>query len=426
MDSYLALVPRGFHHSVKESILEQLQDIGANVTVTFVGEAVQDELAYCSNVAVSLKKKTENGRNKQADIEQCCLLPVGSVLHDNSHANLGYLNEKQPIWIGDGELNGTVWVKIETDAPVHVLANDLRIVGPLIALVNVWEDAALTPSESLEEAILRVECLVKNKEYPFQLAINLWHKHVKASWDLSEEKLSQIESKLLGEQPMKYRLSCVRSNSEAYQYTRLQFLSNVVDFIVPEKFEKAWKVDLTNYDLEVVVLLHPHALAVGITLRPYKQLRVKAFAGGSIPLDTSRPHLSRDILSNTIRLRPSTAQILLHLAKLEPGDVVLDPCSGAGTIPMEVLLGKTSAVGLGGEIALTPDGLGSLAATYSQLAHATKRQKDKSDGSCVDQMAWDSTLMPLRDACVDVCVSDLPFGQQVSRCSQVMPNKCMW
>ena len=412
MNSYLTLVPRGFHHSARESILEQLQEF--TVSVCFVGEAITDESAYASDVAISLKKQQQNGRNKHGDIEPCCSLPVGSILHENKHAHIGYLRHNQPVWIGDGDLQGTVWTRIDTDAPVELLANDLRIVGPLIALVNVWENADLSTSQSLEEAIQRVESLVKSQDYPFQSALELWHKHVKVSWGLSDEELAQIEAKIQreNEASMRYRLSCIRSDSEKYQYARHHFLAQAADIIVPEFKGEAWTVDLTDFDLEVVLLVHSHALAVGLALRPYKQLEVKSFASGSIPVDTSRPHLSSGTLATVIRLRPSTAQILLHLARLEPGDVVLDPCSGVGTIPMEVMFHKTSAVGLGGELALTPEGLGPLAAMYSQQAHATK-ERGKADGSCADQMAWDSTCMPLRDGCVDVVVSDLPFGKQV-------------
>jgi Putative RNA methylase family UPF0020 len=47
-----------------------------------------------------------------------------------------------------------------------------------------------------------------------------------------------------------------------------------------------------------------------------------------------RPYL--DAGGRTAMLRPSTARLLLHLAKLQPGQHCLDPMAGIGTIPIEV------------------------------------------------------------------------------------------
>jgi Putative RNA methylase family UPF0020 len=47
-----------------------------------------------------------------------------------------------------------------------------------------------------------------------------------------------------------------------------------------------------------------------------------------------RPYL--DAGGRTAMLRPSTARLLLHLAKLQPGQHLLDPMAGIGTIPIEV------------------------------------------------------------------------------------------
>lgn len=420
MSSYLALVPRGFHHSVRESILEQLQNFA--VTVTFVGEATNDEAAYAEKVAVSLKEQQQKKRSKHGEIEGGCALPVGSVFDETKHTHLGYLDQSQPICIGDGDLQGTVWTRIETDAPEEMLANHLRIVGPLVSLVNVWENIDLPPSQSLEEAIQRTQDLVKSQDYPFKTAMDLWHKHVASSWDLSEEELKAIDDKLQGKMAMKYRLSCIRSDSVSYEYTRREYLSQAAGIVVPDVYGEVWEVDLVDYDVEVVLLVHPYALAVGLSLRPYRQLEMRSFSKGSMPADTSRPHLSAETLASVIRLRPSTAQILLHLAKLEPGDVVLDPCSGVGTIPMETMFHKTQGVlSLGGDLVLTPDGLGPIAAMYFREAQTAKPHSSR---SCVDQTAWDTTGLPLRDGCVDVVVSDLPFGKQClsrSKLDQILP-----
>jgi len=418
--AYLALIPRGFQYSVQESILEQLKDF--NVRIEFVAEAIADARTHCNAIAADLKEKQNHGRNKQGDIEDCCTLPVGSTLFEDRMAHVGYLHHRTPIWLSNGELQGTVWARIETDAPVDLVANQMRIIGPLIALVNVWEGADLSPSQTLEEAIQRTRSLVQSHDYPFQSALDLWHEHVKASWRLSGVELEVISEKIRGDQQMKYRLSCVRADSEKYTYSRQQYLAQAADIVTPSALGNAWKVDLSDYDVEVVLLVQSHALAIGLALRPYKQLKSRSFSAGNIPLDTSQPHLESELLSSVIRLRPSTAQILLYLADLEQGDIVLDPCSGAGTIPVEAMLHKP-VLAIGGDLALTPDGLAPLAAGYCQRARTVKRKTTR-DASCMDQVAWDSTRLPMRDACVDAIVSDLPFGKQClsrAKLDQILP-----
>jgi hypothetical protein len=175
----------------------------------------------------------------------------------------------------------------------------------------------------------------------------------------------------------------------------------MADFVVPSK--RNWKVDLSNYDVEVVLLVQSKCLAVGLALRPYRQLKAKSFAQGTIPPDVTPPYLSGNVLSGLVRLRPTTAQLLWGLVDLSPGDVVLDPCAGIGTIPLEV---PNSVVGIGGDLILNNTMYRSLAADY------TRQMQQHDSSSRSDLLAWDAALLPLRTSCVDAVVSDLPFGQQ--------------
>jgi hypothetical protein len=94
--------------------------------------------------------------------------------------------------------------------------------------------------------------------------------------------------------------------------------------------------------------------------------------------------------------------MLMHLAQVQRGDLVLDPCAGIGTIPMQVPHG---AVGISGDLVLTDSGLAPLAINYVQ-AFAVDRKKN------ANLVAWDASWLPLHSNSVDVVVSDLPFGQQ--------------
>ncbi|CAB9514005.1 THUMP domain-containing protein 3 [Seminavis robusta] len=388
LDRYLALIPRGLEHAARENLLEVLSDFSLRLKV--VGEVVSDNdnIAHISNV---LQRKKD--KNKDIIMESCFGgFAVGSIHENKNNWSVGYIQQSKPTWSCSGVIHGVVWLQIETNAPAHLIANRVRCLGPIIALVNIWEPIDMPASQSLEQAVASVKALVDSDSQQegdysqaFLAARTLWFRHVQAAWNLPEEDLKALDNKLKGTAAMKYRLSCIRSDSEKYQYTRQQLLAQTAGIVVPKVQGEPWTVDLTKYDLEVVVLAHPKALAVGIALRPYQHLGVKSFATGAIPPDVTAP--------------------------LEPGDVVLDPCAGVGTIPMEVLFQEQDAIAVGGDIALT--GLGGVAAEYSTRAHALRRERYPSHSArYADQMAWDATCLPLRDATVDVLVSDLPFGVQ--------------
>jgi ubiquinone/menaquinone biosynthesis C-methylase UbiE len=91
------------------------------------------------------------------------------------------------------------------------------------------------------------------------------------------------------------------------------------------------------------------------------------------------------------------------MVQLSPGDVVLDPCAGIGTIAMEVPPG---VVGIGGDLILNDSPLRTVAAEYT-------RQMQQHNACCRSSLlAWDAALLPLRSSCVDAILTDLPFGQQ--------------
>lgn len=411
-DCYLALVPRGLHIAARDIISDQLASY--RLDVCFIGEPIEDETSHVGHLAGLIAKNEEHGSTKKvSQVKSSCLMPVGSVEENHKHYSLGYLRKSRPIWSKPGALQGCVWMKFVTNAPVDFIANELRVIGPILALVSTYENINLSPSQSLQELTGSFKDLIDSKDYPFSSALALWHRHVKKAWNLPEDVLNEIDEKMNSMKSMKYRLSCVRTDSEKYICSRQQMLRSVADIVVPKVVREAhepWRVDLTNHDVEVVILMHPHSLVVGLTLRPYQHLGAKSFAMGLIPADTSVPYLSGQIRSELIRLRPSTAQILLHLAELQQGEIVLDPAAGIGTIPVETILGKNGNVGFGGDIVLTPNGLGTVAAGYLKEARAITQQSKKS--GVLDLLGWDATNLPFRTSCIEAVVSDLPFGKK--------------
>ena len=200
-----------------------------------------------------------------------------------------------------------------------------------------------------------------------------------------------------------------------------------------------WKVDLTKFHLEVVGLLVGPHLVVGLSLfiqppvPPPKEggdaNDGKAGAAGAAAL-ASAAEYRRDIMhkggkmmceprpegfqvpaviGRHYSLRPSTTYTLLRLACLKPGDIVLDTMAGVGTVPS--LAGGAAwpasspssslpcCFGLGGEIDVEALELAGM--NCARPVCRTGR---------AGVVGWDATAVPLRDACVDGAVVDLPFG----------------
>lgn len=90
-------------------------------------------------------------------------------------------------------------------------------------------------------------------------------------------------------------------------------------------------------------------------------------------------------------LRPTVAAAMVRLAG-EPGETLLDPCCGSGTILVEAMQVGWQAQGI------------DIDADAIQVARRNAK------GAAV--RVGDARELPCEDASVDACVSNLPFGQQ--------------
>jgi hypothetical protein len=401
-----------------------------------------------------------------------CARPAGVVKLGNRDVAVGYRPggrapagvgasppETVPAWSQPGQLRGLAWLHVSTDAPAEVVAVRLRCLGPLVVLASAWDDlqeegrggggrapaAAQEPGAAAGRGEERAPSLLggharairerlgrRPREYAeaFRRALDAWLECALASWDLSPPEQRELARKVRGSghgndddggggsaAPLLYRLSCLREDSKSYPYSRQQLLNEVAGAVLPDPSllpgSERWRVDLTRYDLEVVLLLRPQAVAIGLAARPYRRLAAKSFGSGAVPPDVSPPYLSGGVFSGLVRLRPSTAQLLLRLARPGPGDVVLDPCAGIGTVPAEALFaGAAPAVAIGGDLVLHPELLGSVAAGYlSQGRDCHRRWHPGARSTAVELLGADASWLPFRDEVVDAIVSDLPFGQ---------------
>lgn len=122
-----------------------------------------------------------------------------------------------------------------------------------------------------------------------------------------------------------------------------------------------------------------------------------AFVGlrlGLMPLH-GRPYKS---VERAGALKPPVAAAMLHLAGLTRDSVLLDPCCGSGTVLIEAALMGARPVG------------GDIDAPAIQAARANMRNAGVH--LRIDQ--WDARYLPMGDACIDLAVSNLPWGRQIA------------
>ena len=96
-------------------------------------------------------------------------------------------------------------------------------------------------------------------------------------------------------------------------------------------------------------------------------------------------------------LKPPVAFALLALADVAPGELLLDPCCGAGTVLIEGV--HSGAHALGGDLS----------------THALTAAQANAQAACaaVSLRRWDAGRLPLASHSVDIIVSNPPWGRAV-------------
>lgn len=337
MDLYLTFVPRGLHMVARTLILHGLKEYAVEADI--VGDiSPGDTTTPCEDVVEPLKAHKRCKRNTTS-LADLCRRPVRTAVdgHKN-HMSVGYNEEDQVLWTTPGCFPGVVWIKISTTAPPFMIAVKLRCIGPILALAVFQEGLEMDESASMEKICHILSKTTNSPSYAIVSSLDLWRRHVLECWPeilprdtLDGSFLNRIRQGT--DAALTYRLSCVRPEKKNYQFQRQELAAAAADIVIPLSTarSKDWKVELKGSDVEFVLVFKAHCLAIGINLRPYGFLGAKDFSSGSLlPPDITPPYLSGSTLSGLVRLRPTTAHMMLHLAQLQPGDILLDPCAGIG------------------------------------------------------------------------------------------------
>ncbi len=135
-------------------------------------------------------------------------------------------------------------------------------------------------------------------------------------------------------------------------------------------------------DLEFWLWLHGSEALIGLRLSD-AAMRHRAY---------KREHLPAS-------LRPTVAAAMAWLSDPAPGDVVLDPLCGAGTLLIERALMAPLAEASGGDI--------------RDEAVAMARRNARVAGVRAAWHVWDARALPQPDASVSCVLANLPFGRQI-------------
>jgi 23S rRNA G2445 N2-methylase RlmL len=159
------------------------------------------------------------------------------------------------------------------------------------------------------------------------------------------------------------------------------------------KLPPSWPQVEENASVEIWLTIHESTAVCGLRLS-----------------DRAMRHRKYKVEHIAASLRPSVAAAMIRLAQIRPGQLVLDPMCGAGTILAECAAAARRFEPvirvLGGDIDRA-----ALRAAGGNLRHLGQKSLAR----------WDARRLPLTDQSVDCLISNPPFGKQLASPDEVRP-----
>jgi 23S rRNA G2445 N2-methylase RlmL len=160
------------------------------------------------------------------------------------------------------------------------------------------------------------------------------------------------------------------------------------------KLPASWRYAEENASVEVWLTIDNETAVCGLRLS-----------------DRSMRHRTYKVEHLPASLRPTLAAAMVRLAGIGPGQLVLDPMCGAGTILAEAIdAGQDGR----GERPRFGGGDHDRSAVRMAAANLGRWRPDL-------LARWDATRLPLADGCVDRIVSNPPFGKQLGAPEEIGP-----
>jgi len=156
------------------------------------------------------------------------------------------------------------------------------------------------------------------------------------------------------------------------------------------KLPASWRPAEENASVEVWLTIDDRTACCGVRLS-----------------DRTMRHRTYKLEHLPASLRPTVAAAMVRHADAQPGQVVLDPMCGAGTIIAEQLEAGRGKVAVWG---------GDLEARAVRFATTNLRRVGQPLLAC-----WNATRLPLAAASVDRIISNPPFGKQLGEPEDIAP-----
>ncbi|XP_076277200.1 tRNA (guanine(6)-N(2))-methyltransferase THUMP3 [Lasioglossum baleicum] len=193
-------------------------------------------------------------------------------------------------------------------------------------------------------------------------------------------KRGQDPSETKEDELLRYRVTCERTGNHSCESGEI---ARVIGGELQDKYR--WLVDLTTYYLEIVCKLTNDELVTHLRVTHESKHRRNITCFGPTTL------------------RATVCYNLLQLAQPKPGDLIIDPMCGGGSIPIEATLVYSQSYVIGGD-------------NHVKAITRTKSNIDASASGCkIDSISWSASYLPLKDSYVDIVVSDMPFGKRSGR-----------
>ena len=272
---------------------------------------------------------------------------------------------------------GRVVFDIDITRVKHV--SKLRCVNTVWVMLGHVEDVKYPDTEEGQMDVLRN--FVHNK-LDWEKGLKVWQHYTDFDGEIYVDENTEPDNEEV-KKKVAFRCTCYRTGpNHKFKSTEVQA---AVGGAVHDKFH--WNVSCKNYDLEFVMNCDVVQVYGCLTLTNVSlyQRTVTQFG--------------------PCTLRPTICAGLVMYADLQPGDVVLDPMCGGGTISLEgCQMGPQYHIG----------------AEIHQLAIARSRENYKELANKnnlpvqppADFFQWDCLLPCLKDNSIDVIITDLPFGKR--------------
>lgn len=161
----------------------------------------------------------------------------------------------------------------------------------------------------------------------------------------------------------------------------------------------SWKHAEENASVEIWLTIHGATALCGMRLSD-RTMRHRTYKYEHLPAS----------------IRPTVAAAIARLADLKPGQTVLDPMCGAGTLLAEAHLAtKGRKTSEGAEWSMRFVG-GDIDPGHLRAAQVNLRQF-----GITDLQTWDARELPIENASADRIVCNPPFGKQLSTPAEIVP-----